>query len=245
MTMIPDQIMDAIHFAEFVMAKEKKDRIGSSAAVVYPMKFFFFHDQKAITGLMGTPFHHPGLDDKDVLALVMRMFAQALEARAVLHATEAWTATRCAYCGGDILGVPGAPCDACGREVAPPSENPYREEMLVCTLSIRDSGKAFFWTSRFERDADEKITGFTDQLNCQPMEASGRFMEVWKLERWMGPHVAVNYATILKALGKPVDEKWIRVAKMAVDMSPPGYPLIRLNVEDVVAALRRMTIEQN
>ena len=52
MGMIPDQVMDAIHFAEFVMAKEKKDRIGSSAAVVYPMKFFFFHDQKAITGLM-------------------------------------------------------------------------------------------------------------------------------------------------------------------------------------------------
>ncbi len=60
MTMIPDQIMDAIHFAEFVMAKEKKDRIGSAAAVVYPMKFFFFHDQKAITGLMGAPFHLSG-----------------------------------------------------------------------------------------------------------------------------------------------------------------------------------------
>ena len=35
MTMIPDQVMAAIHFAEFVMAKEKKDRIGSSKAVVY------------------------------------------------------------------------------------------------------------------------------------------------------------------------------------------------------------------
>ena len=34
MTMIPDQFMDAIHFAEFAMEKEKKDRIGSSAAVV-------------------------------------------------------------------------------------------------------------------------------------------------------------------------------------------------------------------
>jgi hypothetical protein len=54
--------------------------------------------------------------------------------------------------------------------------------MLICTLSIRDSSKAFFWTSRFERDASEKITGFTDQLQCQPMEASGRFMEVWRLD---------------------------------------------------------------
>jgi hypothetical protein len=35
MGMIPDQIMDAIHFAEFVMAKEKKDRIGSSRAAAY------------------------------------------------------------------------------------------------------------------------------------------------------------------------------------------------------------------
>jgi hypothetical protein len=63
--------------------------------------------------------------------------------------------------------------------------------MLICTLSIKDSEKTFFWTSRFERDADEKITGFTDQLQCQPMEGSGRFAQVWKLERWMGPHVAV------------------------------------------------------
>lgn len=35
MSMLPDQVMDAIHFAEFVMAKEKKDRIGSSADTVY------------------------------------------------------------------------------------------------------------------------------------------------------------------------------------------------------------------
>ena len=59
MTMIPDQLMDAIHFAESVMAKEKKDRIGSSAAVAYPMKFFFFHGQKETTGLIGAPFHDP------------------------------------------------------------------------------------------------------------------------------------------------------------------------------------------
>jgi hypothetical protein len=73
MTMIPDQVMAAIHFAESVMAKEKEDRIGSSAAVVYPMKFFFFHDQKETTGLMGTPFHHRSLDDKDVMALIVRL----------------------------------------------------------------------------------------------------------------------------------------------------------------------------
>ena len=116
--------------------------------------------------------------------------------------------------------------------------------MLICTLSIRDSKKAFFWTSRFERDVDQKITGFTDQLQCQPMESSGRFMEIWKLERWMGPHVVVNYATVLKALGRDVDEKWIKAARMAEEMAPPSYPFLRLNVEDVVAALRRMTIGQ-
>ena len=32
-------MMDAMHFAEFVMAKEKKDRIGSTEAVVYPKPF--------------------------------------------------------------------------------------------------------------------------------------------------------------------------------------------------------------
>ncbi len=44
MTMLPDQVMNAIPFAEFVMAKEKKDRIGSAADTVYPMKFFFCVD---------------------------------------------------------------------------------------------------------------------------------------------------------------------------------------------------------
>ncbi|NLX14990.1 MAG: hypothetical protein GXY44_15255, partial [Phycisphaerales bacterium] len=172
------------------------------------------------TGLMGSPFHHPEWDDKDVMALAMRMFARALEAQAVLHVTEGWNATRCAFCGNPNTGVPDKPCESCGGEVVPPSQNPYREEMLICTLSVRDSDKAFFWTSRFER-ADEKITGFSDQLTCQPMEASGRFMEVWKLERWMLPHVAINYSTVLKALGKKVDKKWINAAKTAEKMSPP------------------------
>ena len=71
MTMIPDQIMEAIRFAEQVMEKEKRDRLGHSEATVYPMKFFFFHD-KAITGLMDSPCHHPVLDDKDVTCLVVR-----------------------------------------------------------------------------------------------------------------------------------------------------------------------------
>ena len=88
MTMIPDQVMDAIHFAEFVMAKEKKDRIGSSAEIVYPMKFFLFHGQKDILGLMGGPANHPTLDDKDVNALLVRMCALALDAKAVLHVVE-------------------------------------------------------------------------------------------------------------------------------------------------------------
>jgi hypothetical protein len=45
MTMIPDQIMETIHFAEVVMAEERKDRVGSSRAVVYPTPFCFFDDQ--------------------------------------------------------------------------------------------------------------------------------------------------------------------------------------------------------
>jgi len=175
----------------------------------------------------------------------VRLFVQILEAKAVLHVTEGWTATRCAFCGSGILGVPDEPCSECGREVVPPSENPYREEMLICTLSIKDSEKAFFWTSRFGRGPNNRIVGFTDQLECTPMEAGGRFMKLWRLEKWMGPHVAVNYPTVLQALGKDVNEKWIKLARMAQEMAPPNYPFLRLNVEDVAAALRRMTLEQN
>ena len=133
MTMLPDQLMDAIHFAEFVMAKEKKDRIGSSAATVYPMKFFLFHDQMRIT----------------------------------------------------------------------------------------------------------------DQLRCQPMEASGRFMQVWALETWMGPHFAVNMPVILKALGKEVDQKYVKIARVAKEMAPPNYPFVRLNVKDIASVLKKMRLEEN
>jgi len=243
--MIPDQVMDAIHFAEFVMAKEKKDRIGSSAATVYPMKFFLFHGQKEITGLLGSPFHHPALDDKDVMALVIRMFALALDARAVLHATEAWISTRCAVCGTSVTEMRDQKCGICGSAMVPPSENPHREEVMLCTLSIKDHDKAFFWTSRFERDADEKIMGFADQLQCQPMEAGGRFMEVWKLEKWMGPHFAVNLPVVQKALGKEIEERYLKIARTAEEMAPPNYPFFRLKAEDVMAALKRTRLEEN
>lgn len=32
---------------------------------------------------------------------------------------------------------------------------------------------------------------------------------------------------------------------LAEEMAPPGYPFLRLNVEDMMAALRRMMLEQN
>lgn len=34
MGIIPDPIMDAIHFAESILAKEKNDRVGSTADTV-------------------------------------------------------------------------------------------------------------------------------------------------------------------------------------------------------------------
>lgn len=46
-------------------------------------------------------------------------------------------------------------------------------------------------------------------------------------------------------MGKDVEKNWIKPVRMAQEMGPPSYPFLRLNVEDVVAALRRMTIEQN
>ena len=38
---VHDPMMDAVHFAEFVMPKERKDRIGSTEAVVYPKPFIW------------------------------------------------------------------------------------------------------------------------------------------------------------------------------------------------------------
>ena len=136
--MIPDQAMDAIHFAEFAVAKEKQDRIGYFAATVYPMKFFLFHGQKEILGLLRSPFHYPSLDDKDLMALISRMFALALDAKAVLYVSEAWIATKCADCGTSISEMRDGKCSIRGSEMGPPSENPHREEIMLCTLSIKD-----------------------------------------------------------------------------------------------------------
>ncbi len=44
---------------------------------------------------------------------------------------------------------------------------------------------------------------------------------------------------------KPVDPKVVEVARIAEEMAPPDYPFLRLNIEDLTAALRRMTTEQN
>lgn len=245
MSMMPDQVMDAIHFAEFVMAKEKQDRIGSSADTVYPMKFFLFHGQEDILALMGGPANHPTLNDKDVSALLVRMCVLALEAKAVLHVMEGWMADRCAGCGASVTETREGKCQVCGTDTVPPSQNPYGQEMLIATLSVKDHEKAFWWTSRFNRDAQHKIVSFSDQAECKPMEATGRFMQVWALEEWMGPHFAVNMPAVLKALGSPVDPKHIEIARLAEKLAPPDYPFLRLDIEDVAAAVRRMTVEQN
>ncbi|MFH0982435.1 MAG: hypothetical protein V2A79_12985 [Planctomycetota bacterium] len=245
MSMIPERIMEAIHFAEFVMAKEKQDRIGRSEAAVYPMKFFFFYEPKEITGLIGSPFHHPELDDKDVMALVVRLFAVVLDAQAVLHVTEGWIASRCAACGGSITETRDGRCGICGTEMVLPSKNPYREEMLIATLSLRGSEKAYFWTSRFDRAADGTILGFHDRMTCEPMEAGGRFMQVWELEPWMGPHFAVNLPVILHALGREVSKEAAEIARATEQMAPPNYPFVRLGVGDVASVLRRMKLREN
>lgn len=244
MGMYPDQVMSAIRFAEFVLAK-KKDRIGSSEAMVYPMKFFFFHGQNEIMGLVGVPACGPEHDEKDILALMARLFAYALDAKAVLHVTEGWVAEQCAFCGSAVSEVRDGKCRICGNEPAPASQNPYGQEMLICTLSVRDHAKTFFWTSRFDRDEDGTIKGFADRMTCAPLEGSGRFMQVWALESWMGPHFAVNLPVVLKAVGRKVTDKAMQVAKVAQDLAPPDYPFVCLNLQDVGAAVNRMRIEQN
>ena len=244
MSMIPERITEAIHFAEFVMAKEKQDRIGRAEATVYPMKFFFY-GQKDITGLIGSPFHHPELDDKDVIALVVRLFAVVLDAQAVLHVTEGWIASRCASCGASITEARDGRCGICGTEMVLPSQNPHREEMLIATLSMRNSDKAYFWTSRFDRATDGTIRGFHDRMTCESMEAGGRFMRVWELEPWMGPHFAVNLPVVCHAVGREVTDEVARIAQFAEKTAPPDYPFVRLGVGDVAAVVRRMKLREN
>jgi hypothetical protein len=245
MDLIADQMMDAIHFADFVMAKEKKDRIGSTAATVSPMKFLFFHGQDEILGLIGPPLRHPQIDEKDVLALVARIFALALDAKAVLHATEAWTATRCAACGSSIAESRDGRCSICGTEVVPPSKNPYRKEMLICTLSVRNSPKTLFWTSRFERGDDGEILGFTDEFVRKSMEGSGRFTHIWELEPWMGPHFAVNLPVVLHALGKEVTEDAAEIARVVEQMVPSDFSFVHLQVNDLLSVMKKLRLENN
>ena len=77
--MVPDDIMKTLNFADFVMAKEKTDRIGSSNACVLPMKYFIYHDKKSITGLMGTPFQDNNFDMNTQMSLAVRLFTLALD----------------------------------------------------------------------------------------------------------------------------------------------------------------------
>jgi hypothetical protein len=242
--LIPDQVQAAIDFAEFAMAKEKRDRIGHSEATVYPMKFFFFHDGTRILGLMGSPVGTDDLDENAVMAVVARLFAIALDAKAVLHVTEGWSADRCGKCGVSFEQTKDERCGVCGTETVPPSENPYREELLMSTLSIKGLDKSYVWTSRFERDGDGKIVGFDDRYKCEPLEGSGRFMELWKVEPWMAPQFAANIPLVLEALGKKVEKRHIEVARAAVKMAPPGYKFIKFKVEDLMAVISRMEMKE-
>jgi len=78
-----------------------------------------------ITGLLGAPFEHTDLDEKDQMALAIRLFAFALDAKAVLHVTEGWIATKCANCGGSNNAVEDEKCTLCGAEITiTPSKRP-------------------------------------------------------------------------------------------------------------------------
>lgn len=245
MSLNPDQVMDAIRFAEFVMTKEKADRIGSDAETVYPMKFFLFHGDNEVVGLLGAPRVESGPSDKDVNSLLVRLCALALDAKAILHVSEAWMAERCAVCGAAEGRTPDGHCKACKAPATPSSQNPYREEMLITILSIKDHEQAFWWTSRFNRDAGRRIVSFSDQQVCSPTQATGRFLQLWALESWMAPHYAVNMPRVLEALGKPVEAKHLELAQLAEKMAPPNYPFIRLNLADLATVLRKMRLEAN
>ena len=61
----------------------------------------------------------------------------------------------------------------------------------------------------------------------------------------MGPHFAVNYPLVLKALGRPVEDKFLEVARIAQEVAPPDYPFLRLKIEDIKAVMSRMKLKRD
>lgn len=230
-------VPDPLEFAQFVMAREKAARMGNSQDVVPSPRAFFLDDGDAVTELDGSPFRWETPDGHVAMALVLRLFAHALDAQSMLFVSEAWTASRCAFCGAETSPSAQGNCPRCGRKPALPVANPHRKESLIGALSLKGQEKPLLWASRIERDADGRITGFVDLCGGEPSEMRGWFVDPWTLQSWMCGHFALNFPNVLRAFGKTVSAEWIETAEKAAALDCPESPLVRLTVHQLSSVM--------
>lgn len=126
-----DGAESACAYANSVFERGKRRRLGRLSR---PGKAYFFAEG-IVVKLSGTPFQDRFWDTEDHYRYALPVFAQALDAWAVLNIVEAWGAHRCASCGAHDDGqFRRGHCDTCGADAVEPKDNPHRREALIGQL---------------------------------------------------------------------------------------------------------------
>ncbi len=231
--------------------------LGKSDDQVLPMEFFVFRPDGKIAVLSDAfmqTVDHPTLDHKDQLALMVKIMVHVMKARCVLQVTEAYIATRCHNCGSD------SPKDAetctCGASMmdVPPSENPYRTEVLMSLLSIfggkdENSPTGIIDLGSFKlfevlRGDKQVITGFNDMQMDADGKVAGRFCEHWLLEKSQMPHFLVNLPNFCRMVGEKVEEKEEEIAALVESTCPSSYQLLKWIVAEGETAIKLMEYQE-
>lgn len=231
-------IEEAKGLAERALQSVMKAQIGMERPP--SMRFIVFGDDGKIYPVDCDMAHqdHPELDEKDQLALMVKIIVHAVKSSIVLGINESWVMPpRCHQCRHNYSKEDWNErvCPKCCAEFVQPSEHPERSERMMAILTIFNGGKkdapptGRVYSYHIVRDESKRIKEYIlDKENSDDIdELHGRFCEWWELTQHEAPHFLVNYPTFCDSLGVPCKDEIRAASQMAKMVCPPDYPLLQ------------------
>lgn len=222
------QLRQLIDRTGSLFSKEKQKRIGTARQGEEERLLLIITSGGKIFGLRGAL----PVNDAAEHSVFIRCLVPVFNATAMIDIAEAWVAEKCNKCAeGFALDDPPPECPQCGTKIVRPSENPYRQEVLMGVFNA-PKGNGRLWISVIRRGADDHITGFEDRQCGEPSKFLGPCGDIFSIEEWMRPHIAINVPIIASALDMPVPALAAEAAKkleeQAKQQTPP-FEFIRFD----------------
>ncbi len=236
---MPADLQALIRFTQNVFEQETRNRLGSDAPRIYPMKLFFLRDHDAYV-LTDVPVCLEPEDEQDGYSFVQRLLTILLKPVAVVYVGEAWDGDRCSCCNGLLLKEPLPSWDtSSARHVQEQQE----KEWLIVQANYRQGRRVLSWVSRIIRGSGGRVERFVDEAVASP-RASERsiagFGNPWMLEKWMLPDMCVNHVPVADALGAPLapfDREKILGVRAVI---PRDFPVMKVDIQRLTQVLRPM-----